>query len=39
MEKLGPHTAAFRSIVHFDLYPLDRTSVRPGHRVYESRVD
>src|SRR4029434_8584705 len=41
MEKLCPHTAAFRSIVHFDLYPLDRTLLHsaesmPPHR---QRID
>jgi len=24
MEKLRPHTAAFRAVVHFDLHPIDR---------------
>src|SRR2546429_9874644 len=28
MEKLGPHPAAFRAIIHFALHPLNRTLLR-----------
>ena len=41
MEKLRPHTAAFRAIVHFDLHPIDRALLcsaesLPPHR---QRID
>src|SRR5215510_4226505 len=44
MEKLCPHTAAFRSIVHFDLYPPDRTLLRsaeslpPRHQCIDDKI-